>query len=576
MKKVLLTLTLLLNTVGGFGQCPTTLLTLTTQAEVDNFAVDYPNCTFLDVQIRIEGPDIVNLNGFSGVTGSGPNAWIDVAGTSIIDFQGFNNFTEMQGQFLVSGNNNLTSFSGLENLQIVHRNFSIVGNAGLVDLNGLESLHTCGATLRISDNQNLESLDGLNDLSIIGLENINSVGVRGLIIDYNLLLTSIEALENVGEINGGLSLLDNNILPNFNGLHNITSIAGHLLIENNELIVDMSGLNSLNQIGFYLEIRSNGLLENLNALDNLVAIDGGLRVRQNPNLTSIAGLRNISPITLGSILSIEDNNQLSNCAIDVVCDNISDPDLQIFINGNLTGCATISEVEFSCLNVFIPDSNFLNALLNYTPVIDANNDDLIQFDEAEAFNGLLNVANQTIFDFTGLEAFVNITGFNGSGNFMSSLSLVSNTGLTSVDFSDSPDLETVNLKNGNNTAITSFNGATCPSLEFVCVDDVAFAEANFTNIDAQVQFVDNCEFLATPTFSLKDVTTLFPNPVSEIVTVSLTENFNYIGAEVYSVSGQKLLETSAKQINMSDLSAGIYFVKVNSEQGTITKKIVKQ
>jgi len=83
------------------------------------------------------------------------------------------------------------------------------------------------------------------------------------------------------------------------------------------------------------------------------------------------------------------------------------------------------------------------------------------------------------------------------------------------------------------------------------------------------------EILGINDLDFKGSIILLPNPVSNILTISTT-NVNFIGAEVYSVSGQKLNETSAKQLNMSDLSAGIYFVKVISEKGSVTKKIVKQ
>jgi hypothetical protein len=215
-------------------------------------------------------------------------------------------------------------------------------------------------------------------------------------------------------------------------------------------------------------------------------------------------------------------------------------------------------------------------LLNYSPTIDTNGDDNIQFTEAEAFTGTLEVSEKVISDFTGLEAFVNITGFNGRGNIMSELSLEANIALTSVDFSESPDLVNINLKNGNNTSITSFNGLDCPSLEFVCVDDIAFAEVNFTNIDADVQFVEDCEVLAVADFNLEESLVLLPNPVSEILTISIAPNIKFINTEVYSVSGQKLSSSKSEQINMNDLATGIYFVKVNTKQGSVTKKIIKE
>tara|TARA_R110002072_G_scaffold14272_2_gene59426 strand:+ start:137094 stop:140477 length:3384 start_codon:yes stop_codon:yes gene_type:complete len=84
------------------------------------------------------------------------------------------------------------------------------------------------------------------------------------------------------------------------------------------------------------------------------------------------------------------------------------------------------------------------------------------------------------------------------------------------------------------------------------------------------------ELLATNSISVEEGISVFPNPVSETLTILISENFNYIKSEIYSVTGQKLQETANKQIGMGHLSAGIYFVKVISEEGTITKKIVKQ
>ncbi|MCK6694237.1 MAG: hypothetical protein L6Q97_19310, partial [Thermoanaerobaculia bacterium] len=46
----------------------------TTQAEIDNFPVNYPNCTDISGFVRIEGiagSDITNLDGLSGITSIG-------------------------------------------------------------------------------------------------------------------------------------------------------------------------------------------------------------------------------------------------------------------------------------------------------------------------------------------------------------------------------------------------------------------------------------------------------------------------------------------------------------------------
>ena len=299
-----------------------------------------------------------------------------------------------------------------------------------------------------------------------------------------------------------------------------------------------------------------------------------IKINNNAILSDIFGLENINFTTLFRV-EIQNNSNLSRCDIFSLCNFIQTAN-ETVIDNNSTGCNSIPEVELECSLVDIPDNNFLDALVNHTPTIDTNSDGNIQFDEAEAFTGTIEVANEVISDFTGLEAFMNSSGFNGSGNFASELSLETNTALTSVDFSNNPDLRKVFLKNGNNTAITSFNGVDCPSLEFVCVDDVAFAQANFTNIDPQVTFVEDCEVLAVEDFNLAEAVSVFPNPVSEMLTISIASNIKVIKAEIYTIRGQKLMETSASQINLSDFSAGIYFVKVVSAQGSITKKIIKE
>ncbi|MDX1462649.1 MAG: T9SS type A sorting domain-containing protein, partial [Marinirhabdus sp.] len=325
-----------------------------------------------------------------------------------------------------------------------------------------------------------------------------------------------------------------------------------------------------------LLLSNNIALTTLDGLESLSSIDSFFGMNGHPILTSIDALSNISPLSSITNFSIFDNAQLSECDITSICDRINDPSVGFVIENNNNGCNSREQIQIECGTVSIPDTNFLNALLDHNPIIDTNSDNLIQFDEAEAFTGTLNVANEIIIDFSGLEAFVNITGFNGGGNFADVLSLENNTALTSVDFSDSPDLSGVNLRNGNNTAITTFDGRMCPSLQFVCVDDVAFAEDNFTNIDAQVQFVDDCEFLGTPEASFEETLVLYPNPVSEKLTISNIEKFKFVKAAVFSMGGQKLKETTATEIDVSDLSAGIYFVKVISEAGSVTKKIVKQ
>jgi len=71
---------------------------------------------------------------------------------------------------------------------------------------------------------------------------------------------------------------------------------------------------------------------------------------------------------------------------------------------------------------------------------------------------------------------------------------------------------------------------------------------------------------------------VYPNPAKDMLNIS-----NSIGAELLSVTVTDLngrtvkqINSSVEQINISDLNAGVYFVNINSNEGSLTKKIVKK
>lgn len=91
-----------------------------------------------------------------------------------------------------------------------------------------------------------------------------------------------------------------------------------------------------------------------------------------------------------------------------------------------------------------------------------------------------------------------------------------NTSLTTLDLSantaiddirlENNSLESLDLRNGNNAAITTFDLTGNPFLSCISVDDVAYAEANFTAIDEVANFSTNCSNTATDilTFSFSE------------------------------------------------------------------------
>lgn len=68
---------------------------------------------------------------------------------------------------------------------------------------------------------------------------------------------------------------------------------------------------------------------------------------------------------------------------------------------------------------------------------------------------------------------------------------------------------------------------------------------------------------------------MYPNPVSNILTVSSADIISYL--EVIDIVGKKVMELELNdktaQINVNELNNGIYFVRMHTEKGLTTQKI---
>lgn len=205
MKKQLLFIAFLVWGFVGFGQCPNGLITLSSQAQVDAFAATYPGCTQLNNSLTINGDDITNLNGLSGITSIGGNLEISF-NDNLLSFQGLENLESINAELFILFNPAIINFDGLNNLVSVNH-FKIFRNDALIDFTGLDNLTTVGNLTSISENYNLASLDGLEGLQ----------SAAYVIISYNTDLTSIEGIQNIEpvrfEIVGNFSLSQCAILP---------------------------------------------------------------------------------------------------------------------------------------------------------------------------------------------------------------------------------------------------------------------------------------------------------------------------------------------------------------------------
>lgn len=207
---------------------------LFTQADIDNFATDYPNCTELEGDVIISGDGITNLNGLSVLTSIGEDLII--------------------GNYLNNnGNPNLTSLAGLEGLTSIGGYLGIGRNNTLTNLSGIDNI----------DANSMDALYIYDNISLSMCE-VQSVcdylSVPGGTVEISGNTTGCNSQEEVEQACLALTVEEVNDNENYSIYPNpvkdiaafsseeITSIEiydmmGKLILRRNSNKVDMSNLN---------------------------------------------------------------------------------------------------------------------------------------------------------------------------------------------------------------------------------------------------------------------------------------------------------------------------------------------
>lgn len=284
-----------------------------TQEEIDDFNINYPNCT------KIEGKIEIN----------------DTIEGNITNLLGLSNLTQTEKWLRISNNSMLTNLNGLENFDSIGYALYIINNNSLTSLSAFESLTYVSGPVIIEENPSLTTLEGLNQL-----DTINYLTVIG-----NESLQSLSDLINLTRVESLLHIENNQSLSNLSGLDNVVYVGEDLKVFNNDLLTDLQGLNGLKYITSVLKIRYNDQLTSLNGLENLDTINGGLSIWDNNVLSS---LESISNCYLNFSLGIHDNPLLEVCNINSICEFLLGNPNYVDIYNNSLGCNSAEEVEVHC------------------------------------------------------------------------------------------------------------------------------------------------------------------------------------------------------------------------------------
>jgi len=318
-----------------------------------------------------------------------------IGNEALSSLTGLNSLTSIGGSIVMKGNDTLSSLTGLDNITSIGGSIEIKDNNSLTSITGLDNVSSF-ENLIIHDNPSLYHCDTesicnylANPTGAVNIYN-NAVGCYnppevadacGIVLPClpygNYYFFTQKEIDNFTSYYPGCDTLEGDVvigyytgsdITNLNGLIAVMSIGGNLRINSNSNLTSLIGLENLTSIEGGLYIGNNTSLTSLTGLDNLTDINGNLRIgfspaSGNPVLTSLAGLDNLKASSI-DLLHIKYNTSLSTCEVQSICDYLAEPNGEIHIYGNTTGCNSQEEVELAC-TVSIEELQLSDQLLIY-------------------------------------------------------------------------------------------------------------------------------------------------------------------------------------------------------------------
>ncbi len=298
-----------------FPECPPGDFEVTTQAQVDNFKVLYPNCK--------------QISGTFNITNTGTS-------NDINNVDGFSNIEIVTGTFNITHNTILNNLNGLRNLKQVNGTIWISNNSALKKLNSFNSLKSVNG-LVVLDHKELDEISSFDSIKTF----------MSLRIENNAKLTTVNISKSIAQFEGDVTIKNNAALVQLDAIGNVPKVIGTINIENNSLLANLNAFNTLTSTT-NLYIKNNAALVNLDNFSNLNTFNGSLQIIGNIKLTSINGLRNIPASDIkGFGLFVQSNPLLAICDLPNLCAYLQGSGPRA-ISGNAVGCESEQTVKSAC------------------------------------------------------------------------------------------------------------------------------------------------------------------------------------------------------------------------------------
>ena len=115
---------------------------------------------------------------------------------------------------------------------------------------------------------------------------------------------------------------------------------------------------------------------------------------------------------------------------------------------------------------------------------------------------------------------------------------------------------------------------------------MAEGDANIISTDATISNTFNARRFSINVVEVENILSIndidehsvamYPNPVTDILTIDSNATLQHIG--VYSINGAKVFTTEKvinNTIDLSTLTSGMYILKIETNKGSVFKKLIK-
>jgi len=177
------------------------------------------------------------------------------------------------------------------------------------------------------------------------------------------------------------------------------------------------------------------------------------------------------------------------------------------------------------------------------------------------------------FSYSSNLAFTTPTSINVWKHMVYTYDIATNTAKIYIDgvLRNSGSFPSWNTQSGSSFYLGNLFGGAA-SAYVGAMDDLKIYDRAISASEVSLLFTNNT--LSSADFNQNNLqVSLYPNPATDILNIEMTNEIKSI--EIYNIQGQKVMSSNQKQINISDLAAGLYMVRIQDVDNAIaTKKII--